>query len=177
MQFIGGVRHPSVFGSWHHLLHSTVPVNLSQARPPSHLPPADAVFVSGAEWDAIDVPSGVLLPGHRQFLESIFAAYPADIPIVVRLANPTCCENRFPGKLCTQQRRQYINEAISKLWTDGADGEGLGRPVFVFNPTMAARNRRDIAERYRCWSNHALFSHVAIENQHWLNMVCNHWNG
>lgn len=171
----GLVHYAAASRSWQALLLPT-PLDGSRdsrhPRAPLKSPHADAVLVSVGEWDSLDVTYLDILEADASFRTALFAAYPAYIPVVVRLPSPICCHKEWVGKNYTAQRRYRIAEGVRNAWLKAVEAEGVERPVYFLNPAMAGRNRADVHTAHPCDSNHGLFRNVAIENQHWLNMLC-----
>lgn len=173
---MGGVAHAAApTRSWQALLLATAEdgsYDYDHPQAPKAAPVADAVLVSVGEWDSLDIRYRKILEADAEFRTAIFAVYDASIPIIVRLPSPICCHRDWGGKNYTALRRHRISEGVRQAWTQAVEDEGEHRPVYFLNPTMAGRDRADVHVTYPCDSNHALFRNVAIENTHWLNMLC-----
>lgn len=184
LDFVGGINRWAVFNGWELYLNGRRnTTDLERASEPLSIvaqrqhdfQPADVVYISLITWDVSHMitPSETLalLPDFRtKLLES----FHEKARIVMRLTHSPSWGNWNNRSRFSLPRYQMWNTMWREFWDEDVQS---GR--VMLQDASVLQGRKDAEQALKCPQTHLRCSHARIEEQIWMNTVCEKhpWNG
>lgn len=170
IDFVGGIIRSTILNGWQLYLNDNKnpnDVSVTKQRQQS-LGPTDVVYLSLITWDVSHVLTAAeTLARLPEFREKLLSSYDERARFVIRLANSPSYDNYNNRSRFSVPRLQMWNTMWREFWEE----DRLSGRV-KFEDASILQGREDAERATKCPQTHLRCSHVRIEAQIWMNMIC-----